>query len=70
MNPAPSIVVENDVAKASPAAPLNAFQLVVLRGLQRKTHIYSGSVPYAVKAANRAANKAGRKSRRLNRRSK
>ncbi|MGY1946630.1 hypothetical protein [Nocardia asiatica] len=39
----------------------------ILHGLQRKKHMYEGTVPEQVKAKRRAKNKVARKSRRNNR---
>lgn len=43
------------------------YQLAILAGLQRKPHVYGGTVPTGEKAARRAANRVARQSRRKNR---
>jgi hypothetical protein len=43
------------------------YEKLILAGLQRKPHIYQGTVPYQVVLARRAKNKAARQSRRVNR---
>jgi hypothetical protein len=48
----------------------SSYNLATLAGLQRKPHIYGGTVAAHVKAANRKANRAARKARRLNRKAK
>jgi hypothetical protein len=59
--------VEALVKDYSGAHEANRYDTAILIGLQRKPHIYGGTVKYAVKQKRRIKGKLARAARRINR---